>query len=444
MTLFYRRIIYLIFMGIFFIVLPLIILYANGYKYNFKKNNLQKTGAIFLESKPKDVKIFLNNKIIEKKIPILIKDLIPNEYNLKVKKEGYNLWEKEIKVNEGQTTFLQYIRLFKNKNIAIPIYQKEIKEFKCNDNKNIFILHKIDRSDESLVWLNINAQEQKNIFKTTEKIITFKLIEDGKLIFVKTQKRYLLINPIDKITYNLNNIIKVKNIKQLKINKYNGNYLYYINNNKLYSYNLINNKKELLLPYAPIDYLIENNILYYLNQNSLNKIFLNKLDLITNKITKNILDLNIDADYQISNVNNNFLIIKTKNILILFDKNNNEFKKLNNSLYSNWDKKYDELIYGNRHELWVFKPKEKENNQLLLTRSTEEIGKAVWYPITTHIIYYTHSTIKIIENLATNRNITDIFKADNIKQLMINSKGNKIYFIGQVNGVKGLFKLKIQ
>ncbi len=444
MTLTQRRIIYLIFIAFFLITLPIIILYANGYKYNFKKNNLQKTGAIFLESKPKDVKVFLNNNEIKEKIPILIKNLTPSEYNLKIIKNGFTTWNKEIKVNEGQTTFLQYVRLFKNQEVPIILYKNKIKEFKYNDDKDIFVIYSTNKENEILTWFNVKNYKQKNILKTTDKIITFKLIENGKLIFIETENDYLLINPLDEIVYNLNNIIGVKKIKKLKINKYNGNYFYYINNDKLYSYNLINNKRKLLLPYEPIDYLIKNNILYYLNQNSLNRIFLNGLNLTTNETEKNILNLNNNGNYQILNINNNFFTIKNKDTLILFNKEDDKYKKLDNVLYNNWDEKYNELIYGNEHELWVLKPKEKKNNNLLLTRNTKKIGKAIWYPITTHIIYHTDDTIKIIENLATNRNIADILKIDNIKQLVVNNKGDKLYFIGQVNGDDGLFELRIQ
>ena len=113
MTIVHRRIIYIFFMVVFAAILPFIILYANGFRYNFKKNNWQKTGIIFLESKPTEVEVYVNGKIVSEEIPIRIKDLLPNEHELKIEQAGYATWQKNISVYEGQTTFLQYVRLFK-------------------------------------------------------------------------------------------------------------------------------------------------------------------------------------------------------------------------------------------------------------------------------------------------------------------------------------------
>jgi len=446
MTLTHRRIIYLSFMAIFFMVLPLIILYANGYKYNFKKDNLQKSGIIFLETKPKDVEVFLNNNKIDDKIPVLIKNLTPNEYNLKVIKEGYGDWIKKVNVNEGQTTFLQYVRLFKNNETADNLYQGKINNFKYNVDENILVLHEIIQGKHRLTWFDADNQEKKEIIVTTENIKDFELVENGKLIFVTTDEHAWLINPAAQVSFDLNKIIGITQPINLKVNNYNGDYIYFVDKDGLYNYNLINNKKELLLPYAPIDYLIENNTLYYLNQNSLNNIFLNEFNLANKTTKENILSLELADDYQILNVKNNFFTIKNKatNKLTVFDKQTNKITKFDGAEYVNWNNQYEELIYNNTNELWVFKPLAERDKQLLLNRTSESLGEAQWYPLTTHVIYHTNNVIKIIENLATNRNITDIFQADEILQLVINKKGDKIYFIGQVDGVDGLFELEIE
>jgi len=63
MKLRYRRLIYSTFIFIFVILTPIIILYTSGYRYNFKKRTIEKTGILYLESKPKDALILINQLV---------------------------------------------------------------------------------------------------------------------------------------------------------------------------------------------------------------------------------------------------------------------------------------------------------------------------------------------------------------------------------------------
>ncbi len=113
MTLLHRRILYLSFFLIFFLTAPIILLWAEGYRYNWRKHQLQKTGVLFLESKPNKAEIYLNGKLQKEKTTARLKNLLPDEYQIEIKKGGYQVWQKKLTVKAGETTFAQYIRLFK-------------------------------------------------------------------------------------------------------------------------------------------------------------------------------------------------------------------------------------------------------------------------------------------------------------------------------------------
>ena len=53
MNLKHRRILYISFILIFIILVPITIFYAAGYRYNFKQNKIEKTGILYIDSKPK-------------------------------------------------------------------------------------------------------------------------------------------------------------------------------------------------------------------------------------------------------------------------------------------------------------------------------------------------------------------------------------------------------
>jgi len=97
----------------FFVVSPLLIAYASGYRYNFSTHKIVQTGVLNIDIEPKDAEIFLNNEKIENKIPFNI-SLYPDTYLLTIKKAGYKTWEKNITINSKQTTYINYFNLFKD------------------------------------------------------------------------------------------------------------------------------------------------------------------------------------------------------------------------------------------------------------------------------------------------------------------------------------------
>ncbi len=96
-----RKINFIIFVAAFFILAPLVVLYSTGHIFS-EGFSLLKTGGMYLMSAPNNSQIYLNSKLIDTTSffnrSILIKDLRPNIYDVVVKKEGYNVWKKKIKV----------------------------------------------------------------------------------------------------------------------------------------------------------------------------------------------------------------------------------------------------------------------------------------------------------------------------------------------------------
>jgi len=90
MTLQKRRILYSFFILLFLIIAPILIFYSLGYRYNFIKGNIEKTGVVFLKSFPKSAKIYLNNELQSDKTPTQITNLLSNTYDVRVEKEGYH------------------------------------------------------------------------------------------------------------------------------------------------------------------------------------------------------------------------------------------------------------------------------------------------------------------------------------------------------------------
>jgi len=105
-----RRIIFLIFVLIFIILVPAIILYAEGYSFDFEKRMIVASGGIYLKSYPSKAEIFVNNKP-NGKTNKFVRHLIPKVYDIKIVKEEYHSWQKNISVKSGLVTRIDNIFL---------------------------------------------------------------------------------------------------------------------------------------------------------------------------------------------------------------------------------------------------------------------------------------------------------------------------------------------
>jgi len=98
-----RRLIFLIFLGMFVVLVPIIILYAWGINFNFTKRNFFDTGGIYLSSIPAKADIYVDG-ILEGKTSDFIRPLPPKIYDVKIIKEDYYVWRKNLIVDPGIVT----------------------------------------------------------------------------------------------------------------------------------------------------------------------------------------------------------------------------------------------------------------------------------------------------------------------------------------------------
>jgi len=165
MTRKFRRFIFLIF-TIFFVVCSIIVvLFAQGYRFNFNSLKIVKTGGIFIKTSTGGAKIYINDKYVESTSGILshstlISGLAPKNYNVFIYKESYYPWNKTVEVKNGMVIELNSILLFplelkKIKIIELP--SQAISGFAINNstieikNNKTKILNVYDLNDSKLL-----------------------------------------------------------------------------------------------------------------------------------------------------------------------------------------------------------------------------------------------------------------------------------------------------
>ncbi|MBI5079449.1 PD40 domain-containing protein, partial [Candidatus Wolfebacteria bacterium] len=250
MTIRFRR---LIFYSLFIIFIPLsagIILYSQGWRFDFKTFSAQKTGAIYIETKPKNVVIEINGKYSPDRSGIiqsgtLISDLLPKIYRLAVKKTGYFPYYKNLEVKPSMVSELIDTILIPEKFKETEITPNRLKgdEISAWDADNKKIIVKNSKNDVYYFYelnnlssvFNISASLNNLSKKFAAKKISFYRLDSNKLI-VESDKNELYIFDINKLK-----------LEPLFLNSSDGRLLswdvknqniYFIKNKTLSSFNL--------------------------------------------------------------------------------------------------------------------------------------------------------------------------------------------------------------
>lgn len=96
-----RRGYILFFSVIFFIITPILILYATGYRLT-DTFSLGQTGGLYITTDQSGVQIYVNNKLIKEtgifQKNVFVQNLKPGTFVVETRKDGLTSWKKELKV----------------------------------------------------------------------------------------------------------------------------------------------------------------------------------------------------------------------------------------------------------------------------------------------------------------------------------------------------------
>jgi len=110
---FHRRILPWVFASLFLATAPVLVFYTAGYRWNPKKEKVERNGTLIVDTKPTGASIFLNESNTDEQSPITIQNIRPGAYQIRLEKHGYHSWEKQLDLNASIVTFASNIHLWK-------------------------------------------------------------------------------------------------------------------------------------------------------------------------------------------------------------------------------------------------------------------------------------------------------------------------------------------
>ncbi len=456
---------------------PILIFYASGYRYDLKREKILKTGTLLLEAKDiKDAQLYINDKLYEKPFDekLFIYNLLPGDYNIRLEKENYYSWEKNLTIQSSLTTFAQDIILFK-KNIPLQIVDGPINNFYLSPDEKKIVYSLNTENFLELYALNLENNEETFLYRTVapDNAIELSWAASSKKVLVKINDTYLVFD-----IQNQNTSQDIKELlnfepQDIKWDNSSDNLLYALKqetgtisesmdlpangNSEIYKIDLLAKTNQSIFSddqnLINSEFYIENNDIFYIKrENNKDLLYKYNLNFQTNKI---IAELNKSENYKFIKSNNNYLgLIDTDNQKIFLIQKvinnpstnvglNSGIKELTgkNGL---WDKDEKKLLFYDDFEISYFDT--ETNQETFINRYGQKIVKALWYPTLAQIALLFENNIKILDLNVDNgqRNVIDIVKFDQITNFYLDQKGEIIYFNGKIGKQQGLYQLQIR
>ncbi len=446
-----RLTIFLFLLVLFLLVAPLAVFYSLGWRFDWKTKKIIQPGIFYFKVWPKNVEIYLNNNLEEKTDfffgSVLVENLLPGNYNVEIKREGFHSWEKTLEIEKRQATEVKNIVLIPENPNFIVISKGTEDFFFSPDNEKIILKNKSNLVSEEQSWSlklfelekNVKSHliEEKDILEkkvhpvrdseNSEKtqtgsisngvhLIDLKFSPDSKRVLLKVEAKeqlmyYLLEIDVAPTILTPLDFLDSSDIKEIYFDAKDSQKLFILlvptdetgeGGGELNEVHLTDEKISLTPLKNIIAFSVSNSNIYYLDSSG----FLFKTDYSFERQEKlNIISFPIieKAEYKITASNSN-IFLEENDILYVFDGNKKSFQKLLEPI-KNFRISPDsqKMLYFNDYEIWVLflgyqyeQPQKESGEKLFITRFSEKIDEVFWY--TNHyLIFNTGDKIKVAE-----------------------------------------------
>ena len=236
-----RLIILLFCVACFFVVAPVLVLYSEGYRLDFKKMAVVATGGIYVRTFPAADKVTIDYGIVEKpglfSNSIFVQSLLPEPHTVSIIKNGYYDYFKTLPVKEKEVTKLENVMLLK-KAVTFTALANKINYFSvAPDNQNI-ITATTGFSTTTFNYFSINDQKTVKTFSILNSgiISDIKWSDDSSRALINIGNNfYYLFNTTSTKTATTRQLYLDKNSEQITFAPQDAQTIFYIKNKTLYS-----------------------------------------------------------------------------------------------------------------------------------------------------------------------------------------------------------------
>jgi len=480
----YRLLIIIPLSIIFVIMAPGLILYGQGYRYDWQNKRLSKTGSFFVDSVPRDAQVLINGQIpsapwyqqlfvykkflgltkINSNTPTVVSNLLPNKYQLIITKDGYQPWQKELEIQAEKTTNTGKIYLFLEKIEPELLLIEKISKLLSIDNGKQIIYSVYNSGDQTSQIKSIkpdqNPVSPELITKIKGAVLSLEIAD--RYLVAKTATNFYLINLTNhQEIISLNSLIQSPQKIMLLNNSF-----YVQSGYKIYQLDPVTKKNDLffdLTKISPIgsllkDWTIHQDYLLVIKQVA-NNVYLDKIKIGSTiekynqqSIIFSLLLPNYKFKINPQQINEEIIILTTEQDFWVIDpgqKTNyiiarNSAKQIIiqselNQIISYNDFEISLSSASKEFELWKIK-------NVLINRRGNQINQVICQAGNNYLIIVNkNNTISAIELDGRNvRNYYQLAQFNFINNVWTNSNPGYLYVWGKIKNQEGVWRLKVQ
>jgi len=376
----YRKSLFISFLLTFLILAPILIFRSQGYRFDFQNKRIIQTGGFYFDVSPKQTSIYLNDKFSRKTDfffnSTLIENLLPKKYNVKIEKDDYITWEKNLEIKEKEVTEAKNVTLFPQ-DFNFSIISEEVKNFWVSPSEEKIIWEEFENNTWSLKLYDLKKELKSHLISKNEiskndvALINLNFSQDGETIYLEVIASEQLKNYSLDVNKGLSSL---KENDKLEIEE------------SIIAYQSFNSE----------NYYLDNNGDLYKTKEDLNK------QIITNKEKLNDSSLLIkrETPYKLY-VFPDFIFLKENSFIYTFNVETKSFEKFSENIKDfKISPDLKTIAYFFDTEVWII-PIEKTKlyeakKSVFLVRFSKSIQNIYWIN-SNYLAFNTENSIKISE-----------------------------------------------
>lgn len=147
-----------------------VLAYTYGYRYDFEKQTIFRSGLLAVTTEPKGATITFDGK--SKQTPATVKGLDSGNYNFTIEKNGYRPWIGQAEIVPSLATEMKDIQLVASTNTQTSIFEEPIINFWSDTDKAIIELQKWN--EDKIQLLDLETGLSQPIFPDLPTVYTVK------------------------------------------------------------------------------------------------------------------------------------------------------------------------------------------------------------------------------------------------------------------------------
>lgn len=451
----YQRLLYSLFFLLFFIVAPILIVYALGYSFDIKRLTFTKTGIFVIESTPTNSAVYINNDYIGQ-TPLRHTRLLPNRYSVAIKRDGFYTWEKQLTITSGRTTFATDVQLFRD-SLPTVIVSGTTNITAVSTKSNTLLYSTITDEAETLYIQNLSTAQRTEL-------ITYNPKQYTSLHFVSwspQQRKALLVRTVDDFNFYVivdidsQTVTELFNISRVDFEKVEWDassdlVLYGMRNDVLYKIDVIEKTSTQILAAQLSDFYINGSDIITIETKNGEHLLTHRS--IQNTLETKVIKLDATDAYSFLPAPSGMITIyntRTSDLFVLrlnaFDKPEIDESIVLQTQAKNidWSDDFRQLIIATDFELSIHNIEQQSAH--LINRFSQPIHTVAWYPDRKHFMHYTGDTIFIADLHTGETHLeTPLMQLPNMSHIEFNRSADSLYFVGTIGQQSGVYKLDLK